>query len=263
MQGMLSRLTYANVIATVALFIALGGVGYAATQLPKNSVGTAQIKNAAVTPAKLSEAARSAVGTGPETAAVGPTGPTGPKGEQGPTGPTGERGSQGLRGEQGPRGEAGTDATLDGVAAGGDLSGTYPDPVVEHAMKADEATTAEKAELANTAGKATTAASAENSEKLGGVVPSGYFKYRLSRTASFAATEVLPGCHLFSATTAGFTAEAGDYSIVIGNRTFLQTGLEVNGAIQEEGSEQILFQVCNPTEVGIDSAGQVRVIVAH
>jgi hypothetical protein len=36
------RLTYANVVATVALFIALGGVGYAATQLPKNSVEARQ-----------------------------------------------------------------------------------------------------------------------------------------------------------------------------------------------------------------------------
>ncbi len=34
-----SRLTYANVVASMALFVALGGVGYAAVKLPKNSVG--------------------------------------------------------------------------------------------------------------------------------------------------------------------------------------------------------------------------------
>lgn len=48
-----SRLTYANLISSVALFLALGGVGYAATQLPKNSVGTPQIKKNAVTAVKI------------------------------------------------------------------------------------------------------------------------------------------------------------------------------------------------------------------
>lgn len=50
-----ARLTYANVIATVALFIALGGSAYAATQLPRNSVGTAQLKNGAVTGRKVAK----------------------------------------------------------------------------------------------------------------------------------------------------------------------------------------------------------------
>ncbi len=39
-------------ISVLALFIALGGIGYAAS-LPKNSVGTAQIKNKAVVSTKL------------------------------------------------------------------------------------------------------------------------------------------------------------------------------------------------------------------
>lgn len=41
-------------LAIVALFVALGGTSYAATQLPANSVGTRQIRPGAVTPAKLS-----------------------------------------------------------------------------------------------------------------------------------------------------------------------------------------------------------------
>ena len=45
-------MTYANVVATLALFIALGGASYAALKLPKNSVGPRQIKNNAVTTAK-------------------------------------------------------------------------------------------------------------------------------------------------------------------------------------------------------------------
>ena len=47
------RLTYANVLSTVAVFIALGGISYAATQLPKNSVGAKQLKKNAVTGAKI------------------------------------------------------------------------------------------------------------------------------------------------------------------------------------------------------------------
>ena len=41
----LSGSRYANITATLALVISLGGVGYAATQLPKNSVGSKQVKN--------------------------------------------------------------------------------------------------------------------------------------------------------------------------------------------------------------------------
>ena len=46
------RLNYSNVVATAALFVALGGVSYAAVHLPKESVGTAQLKNGAVSTAK-------------------------------------------------------------------------------------------------------------------------------------------------------------------------------------------------------------------
>src|SRR5947209_18355169 len=48
-----SHLTYANVIASLPLFIALGGGAYAAVSLRKNSVGSKQIKKSAVTRAKL------------------------------------------------------------------------------------------------------------------------------------------------------------------------------------------------------------------
>jgi hypothetical protein len=53
MRKLPERLTYANVMATIAVFIALGGTGYAALKLPKNSVGTKQIKNGAVTGKKV------------------------------------------------------------------------------------------------------------------------------------------------------------------------------------------------------------------
>jgi hypothetical protein len=47
------KLTYANVVSTVCLFLLLGGRAYAATKLPKNSVGTKQIKDGAVTGKKV------------------------------------------------------------------------------------------------------------------------------------------------------------------------------------------------------------------
>jgi hypothetical protein len=47
------RLTYGNVTATLALFVALGGTSYAVTQLPRISVGGAQIKPSAVGASEL------------------------------------------------------------------------------------------------------------------------------------------------------------------------------------------------------------------
>ena len=45
---MRTRLNYANVMATVAVFLALGGGAYAAIKLPKDSVTSKQIKNKSV-----------------------------------------------------------------------------------------------------------------------------------------------------------------------------------------------------------------------
>jgi hypothetical protein len=50
------QITYSNVIATLALFLALGGAAVAAS-LPKNSVGTQQLKRGAVTAADLRKGA--------------------------------------------------------------------------------------------------------------------------------------------------------------------------------------------------------------
>src|SRR5262249_49365273 len=53
-----SKLTYANVTATVALFLVLGGgAAFAASHLGKNSVGTKQLKNNAVTTKKIKNGA--------------------------------------------------------------------------------------------------------------------------------------------------------------------------------------------------------------
>lgn len=48
------KLTYANVISTLCLFLLLGGgAAFAANQLPTNSVGTKQLRKKAVTTAKI------------------------------------------------------------------------------------------------------------------------------------------------------------------------------------------------------------------
>jgi len=93
MKSLKPRLTYANVIATLALFLALGGGAYAAVKLPKNSVGAKQLKAGAVTPAKLSASAVSALAGKP-----GPQGPQGAPGAQGAQGSPGSPGSPGAPG---------------------------------------------------------------------------------------------------------------------------------------------------------------------
>jgi hypothetical protein len=52
------KLSYSNVVSTLCLFLLLGGGAYAAAKLPKNSVGSPQIKKNAV---KASETAKSSV----------------------------------------------------------------------------------------------------------------------------------------------------------------------------------------------------------
>ncbi len=58
------KLTYANVMSTLCFFLLLGGGAYAATQLPKNSVGTKQLKKNSVTTAKIKAGAVSSAKIG-------------------------------------------------------------------------------------------------------------------------------------------------------------------------------------------------------
>jgi hypothetical protein len=82
MRRVREKLTFANVMSVIAVFIALGGAGYAASRLPKNSVGPKQIRNGAVNERKLSASAKAAL-----TGAKGDQGPQGPTGPKGPAGP--------------------------------------------------------------------------------------------------------------------------------------------------------------------------------
>lgn len=68
------KLSYSNVIASVALFVALGGAAVAAG-LPKNSVGPRQLKKGAVTAAKIHRGAVTSGKLAPKSVVAGKLGP--------------------------------------------------------------------------------------------------------------------------------------------------------------------------------------------
>ena len=77
----------ALVVACLALAISLSGTAYAvSTTLPRNSVGTLQLKNNSVNSAKVKNASLRAADFAPGQI---PTGPQGPAGPQGPPGTAG------------------------------------------------------------------------------------------------------------------------------------------------------------------------------
>lgn len=93
------RFIRANAVGFLALFVALGGTGYAALKLPRNSVGSSQIRNGAVRTSDLHKnAVTSAIvrngsirseDIAPGTLTQGQPGSQGPKGDQGPAGALG------------------------------------------------------------------------------------------------------------------------------------------------------------------------------
>ena len=126
-----ARLTYANVMATIAVFVALGGTSYAALQLPKGSVGPKQLKRNSVTSPKVKrgslllndfKASQHALLRGPE----------------GPQGPQGLQGGTGAQGDVGPTGPPGP---TQGSATAG-FSGATPSPAFVHTHASHSITTA-------------------------------------------------------------------------------------------------------------------------
>jgi hypothetical protein len=77
------------VVACVALAVALGGTGYAATVLPRDSVGARQLKNNAVVSRKVLNHTLLRVDFKPGQLPAGPRGPVGPAGPAGPAGQAG------------------------------------------------------------------------------------------------------------------------------------------------------------------------------
>lgn len=126
------------IIATAALAVALGGTSYAVVSIPRNSVGTPQLKANAVTSPKIKDgsvaladlapAVRAMFGTAGSSGAVGATGPAGPTGATGATGPQGPIGLTGATGATG----------ASGVASQGGVSGeTATDPPVSNTVSVE------------------------------------------------------------------------------------------------------------------------------
>jgi hypothetical protein len=93
------RLTFANVISVMALFVALGGSSYAVVQLSKGQVKTKHIAKNAVTTGKVKDG--SLLGKDFKAGELPPAGPQGPQGDTGAQGLKGDTGAQGTPGQNG------------------------------------------------------------------------------------------------------------------------------------------------------------------
>jgi len=83
------------VIACAALAVALGGVGYAATIVPRNSIGVLQLKPNSVNSSKVVNGSLLRADFRSGQIPRGPMGPAGPAGPGGPAGPAGSAGPAG------------------------------------------------------------------------------------------------------------------------------------------------------------------------
>ena len=132
----------AMIVACLSLLVALGGVSYAAGVLPKNSVGTTQLKKKAVTGPKIKKNAVTGMKVKNGTLLAAdfkagqlPAGPQGPKGDTGAPGKDGEQGPAGrsaLRPLQADESESGVFAVGGPSSAAGDghiAAVTFPIPL--------------------------------------------------------------------------------------------------------------------------------------
>jgi hypothetical protein len=131
------HLGYSNVIASLALFVALGGASYAAVTLPANSVGTKQLAKKAVSGSKIKRNAITSpkVQDGSLLAADFKAGEL-KAGSQGPIGPAGPKGDPGERGPAGERGPSDAFSVGNGTIAGSDPPLDLPVPAGDYFVTA-------------------------------------------------------------------------------------------------------------------------------
>ena len=131
MRNRITRPSPALVISIVALFVALGGTGYAAVQLPrasvgakhlkKNSVSSAKVKNSSLVLGDFKASERSKL-----HGARGVAGTAGIEGLRGLVGPQGAQGAQGQQGSLGVTGPTGVEQVVVRTAALTYIAGTGP-----------------------------------------------------------------------------------------------------------------------------------------
>jgi hypothetical protein len=189
----------ALVLSIVALAVALLGatpLGEAAREVlvPRGAVDTAQLRDGAVTGAKVKDGSLLARYFGKDELPRGPAGP------------------------------AGTPGTIEGVAAGGDLTGTYPGPALAP-------------------GSVATAEVADGS-------------LRLSDTAVLTGQAridvgVLPPHSCLASSTVVPGAKPYDRTLVLPTQN-LPAGVFVTQIFNTRGLNRVLFRVCNATAKPLD-----------
>jgi hypothetical protein len=235
MKSVRKRLTYANVMSSLAVFLVVaGGSALAANQLAKNSVGTKQLKNNAVTAAKIKNGA--VTGSKVNLSSLGTV----------------------------PSATNATSATTAKTAETAKSATTAK--TAETAKSADTAKSATTATSALTATNSVNANNANNASSLGGVPASEYSRRMFARVAYTTATPAI------LASSPGITAsgEAGigfplvSFPVSVDNCAVVasaSSGAETQILRRSEGSSGSTLQLAVKNDAGTAVRSNFDVIV--